>query len=155
MWLTAKKNFRPSVNFEPKNKSTDFGEIIADTVPVNNCLAKNNRYAGIYSNYLDKKVIGASMCVKDRGWVILVEKDQNEALQPIFELEQNLSLIILFAILLVIFIGLYFSGRLTKPIESLTQAAQKISKGDLNKRAIVASKRRSGGFGTVIQSNGR
>lgn len=128
----------PSI-LDPKNNSSDFSEIIADTVPVNSCLANNERYAGIYSNYLGKSVIGASMCVKERGWVILVEKDQNEALQPIFELEQNLSLIILFAILLVIFIGLYFSGRLTKPIESLTQAAQKISKGDLNKRAIVAS----------------
>lgn len=128
----------PSI-FNTKNNSADFNEIIADTEPVNNCLVKNEKHAGIYSNYRNKSVIGASMCVKDRGWVILVEKDQNEALRPIFELEQNLSLIILFAILLIIFIGLYFSGRLTKPIESLTQAAQKISKGDLNKRAIVAS----------------
>ena len=122
-----------------ENNPSAFEKIIVDTAPVNNCLIKSEKYAGIYSNYQNKNVIGASMCVKDRGWIILVEKDQNEALQPIFELEQNLSVIILFAILLVIFIGLYFSGRLTKPIESLTQAAQKISKGDLNKRAEVSS----------------
>ncbi|TAN57503.1 MEKHLA domain-containing protein [Patescibacteria group bacterium] len=128
----------PSIIGSENNPSV-FEKIIVDTAPVNNCLVKNEKYAGIYSNYQNKSVIGASMCVKDRGWIILVEKDQNKALQPIFELEQNLSLIILFAILLVIFIGLYFSGRLTKPIESLTQIAQKISQGDLNKRAAIVS----------------
>jgi len=128
----------PSIIGSENNPSV-FEKIIVDTAPVNNCLIKNEKYAGIYSNYQNERVIGASMCVKDRGWIILVEKDQNKALQPIFELEQNLSLIILFAILLVVFIGLYFSGRLTKPIESLTQIAQKISQGDLNKRAAIAS----------------
>ncbi|MCR4284176.1 MAG: ATP-binding protein [Parcubacteria group bacterium] len=111
-----------------------------DTIPVNNCFEKGEDFTGIYNNYKDEEVVGVSICIADREWVVLIEKVREEVFQPLSNLENNLITIVPLTVIIILFFGLYFSGQLTEPIESLTAVSKRISDGDLEVRANIDAK---------------
>jgi len=108
-----------------------------DTVPVDKCFGERTDFTGIYKNYKNEDVIGASICIIDSEWVVLIERPEKEVFQPLFNLENNLITIIPLAVIIILFFGLYFSSRLTEPIESLTAISKRISEGDFDVRANI------------------
>lgn len=111
-----------------------------NTVPVRKCFESEEDFIGIYNNYKNEEVIGVSICIADRGWVVLIERIREEVFQPLSNLENNLITIVPLTVIVILFFGLYFSGRLTEPIESLTAVSKRISDGDLDVRANIDSK---------------
>lgn len=111
-----------------------------DTTPVAKCLERGENFSGIYNNYKGEEVVGVSICIADRGWVVLIEKVRSEVFQPLSNLENNLITIVPLTVIIILFFGLYFSGQLTEPIESLTSVTKRIADGDLDVRANIDSK---------------
>ena len=123
-----------------------FLEQTVNTEPVKACLESQEEISGSWLDYRDKPVYGASMCIihHDHNWTLLVEIDEEEVLQPVYDLRQILIIVVLLGILIIVVLGMYFSHKLTKPIKSLRNVAQVIADGDLTKRAEVKSKNEVG-----------
>ncbi|PIR58022.1 MAG: hypothetical protein COU71_00845 [Parcubacteria group bacterium CG10_big_fil_rev_8_21_14_0_10_38_31] len=111
-----------------------------DTMPIAKCFEDGEDFTGLYNNYKGEEVIGVSICIVDRGWVVLIERVRGEVFQPLSNLENNLITIVPLTVIIILFFGLYFSGQLTEPIESLTAVSKRISDGDLEVRANIDSK---------------
>ncbi len=111
-----------------------------DTPPSVKCFKEGEDFTGIYRNYKDEEVIGVSICIVDRGWVVIIERDRGDVFQPLSNLENNLITIVPLTVIVILFFGLYFSGRLTDPIESLTAVTKRISEGDFEVRANLDSR---------------
>jgi signal transduction histidine kinase len=109
-----------------------------DTMPVRNC-RENKESAGQWTNYLGNNVSGASMCLYDPRWTLVVEMSQAEILLPLGSLRQSLVNSIAITALFIIVFGLYFSRRLSRPIESLINTAGDIIGGNFGARAVIRS----------------
>lgn len=133
----------PSKSKESESGADKLGTVV-DVLPVRRCLDENKEMMGTYINYKGEEVFGISTCIKDRGWVILLEMNRAEIFKPITDLENSMAAIIPATVLIIIFAGVYFSGRFTKPIELLTETTRKIAGGDLGTRASIKSKNEIG-----------
>jgi two-component system, OmpR family, phosphate regulon sensor histidine kinase PhoR len=117
---------------------------VANTKPVVSCISNNEEISGVWTDYRGVQVYGASMCMPDFGWTLLVEIDEEKVVEPILILRRTMFGIVFFITLLIIILGIYFSRMLTSPFEEVTKVAEKISEGDLTVRANVQSKDEAG-----------
>lgn len=102
----------------------------------------------IYLNSDGKKVVGGYYKAPFTNWGIIVEKDYDEVLlESVQAFKRTLQISLLF-ILLGIILGSIFAGRFTKPIQEMTQVANKIKEGDLTERVKINSSNEIG----VLQS---
>ena len=110
----------------------------ADTVPVHLC-KHYEEMSGKYPDYRGIPVFGASMCFGN-GWTLLAEIDEAEVLGALDDyLQQNLlSAGAIF--LLILFVMYLFILGITSPLQELSQAAQKIGKGDFTARAKLITR---------------
>ncbi len=76
----------------------------------------------------------------DYGWVLAVQQDHEEVFAPLRNVQQFAILLLAGTVVLVVIIALFSARRITKPILSLTNAAEKMSLGDLKVTIKVASK---------------
>jgi len=115
---------------------------VVDTKPVQSCLESQNEISGLWFDYRGVPVYGAAMCIVRHGheWILLAEIDQEEAFAPILALRYTMTIIILLVFVLSGLLIIYFSRKLTKPIEILTEVSEKITGGDLNARASIESR---------------
>lgn len=67
-----------------------------------------------------------------QGWTLLVEQEYDEAFAPLTKMKKEGRLLILITIALVIAIAYMLGKALTRPINELTDIADKLSKGDFN-----------------------
>ncbi|MEK7789075.1 MAG: cache domain-containing protein, partial [Planctomycetota bacterium] len=56
---------------------------LVNTKPVTVALNSGKEVVGVYKNYMDRDVIGATRYLKKKGWVLLVETNESEAYFPI------------------------------------------------------------------------
>ena len=103
-----------------------------DTLPVNTAIKEGKEIFGIYRDYRNVPVVGASKYIKSMNWILLVEVDVWEAFQPVYR-ARNYSLSIIAACIFIISaLAFLISHRIINPIKSLITATAKISKGDLD-----------------------
>jgi signal transduction histidine kinase len=110
-----------------------------DTIPVKGCLEKSEEVSGIYKNYAGNEVIGATMCLPERRWIILVETLADNALKPLKALNLLLVLLSLIFSILVIFGTFFISQNISKPIKKLTIVARKLNKGNFKARTKITT----------------
>ena len=115
-----------------------------DIPPVRQCLENGESVTTVYQSYNDEEVLGTSVCIQERGWVVLIEMDKTEVFQPISDLENNIVTVVPLAVFLIAGFGIFFSNRLTRPIESLTQVTKQIIDGDYGVRTKIKSKNEIG-----------
>ncbi|MBI5642260.1 MAG: PAS domain S-box protein [Deltaproteobacteria bacterium] len=60
-----------------------------NSFPVNECLASKKEIADFYKDYRGVEVAGASMCIPDIKWTLLVEVDSEEVLAPIKDMYRD------------------------------------------------------------------
>lgn len=97
-----------------------------DSEPVRLAQNQNRMMAGIYSNYRDMNVVGASMGddLNDRfhlGWTILVEIGAGEAFQAITNLARIVWLVIAVIVVVVLLLAVYFGRSLSEPIRRVAE----------------------------------
>ncbi|MEP7137534.1 MAG: GAF domain-containing protein [Chloroflexota bacterium] len=81
----------------------------------------------------------AQAAVSELGWSIIVHQDVAEALQPVQQQTQAITLVSILVIILVSLLGLLASQRLAAPIITLTAITNKVAEGDLAIRANIST----------------
>jgi PAS domain S-box-containing protein len=109
-----------------------------DTEPVRLFQDKKEVMVGVYRNYRNELVAGASMGDEliqkfpELGWTILAEMDVAEFFTPVRSLGHKLIFLTALIFLVINLIALVASNAITIPIRRLIEATYKISKGDLS-----------------------
>jgi len=110
-----------------------------DTPPVVAC-REGREISGTYENYLGTRVLGASMCLPDRGWTLLVEMSEEEALLPLLPLRQRVFIIGMTEIGLLLLLLFFYWRAVITPVLQLSKAARRVASGDLTVRVEVRTK---------------
>jgi CheY-like chemotaxis protein/HAMP domain-containing protein len=100
----------------------------------------------ILTDYLGKKVLSAyaPLTVNGLQWAILAEVDMEEALAPAAALAKITAGLAVAVALLVLALSLLASGRIARPIRSLTDWSRRVTGGDLTLVDIKAPKNEIG-----------
>lgn len=97
------------------------------------------------------EVLGASALLQieaDWKWILVIEQDKDEVLEPVYNLRRFSMAIGLIIALLVIGIALVTARSIAEPIRKVTEAADKISKGVTWVKIDIASKDEVGKLAT-------
>jgi len=110
-----------------------------NTYPVQRCLDNNEEIAEEYTNQNGNKVIGASMCILKRKWVLVVEIESIEAFAPLFAMQFGLSVFTLIVLFFIIFTAIIASNKISRPIKILHEGTEIIAKGNLDYQVEIKS----------------
>ena len=116
-----------------------------DTEPVRLFQGQKKVMTGIYRDYRNQPVLGASMgddIDKELGlgWTILTEIDTAEAFAPITALGIQILVITIVIILVVVVMAIIVARGITNPVRTLKVAATEIGKGKLGFQIKVNTK---------------
>lgn len=101
-----------------------------DSIPVKACLDEKRETQGIYPDYRGVPVAGASMCLPNIGWVLLVEVDEGEVLAPVVFMRRDAGIAFLFVSgLIVLLFVLFYRGVIVR-LKLISRAAGRIALGD-------------------------
>ncbi len=131
-----------------------------DTEAVKLFQTQKKLMVGIYPDYRDISIVGASMGSNLAqefpylGWTILAEIDESEAFMPIKNLRNDIILILLLMSAGIFIIVIRVVKFIVNPIKQLSITAEKITQGDFELRAQIASEDEVGvlarSFNTMI-----
>ncbi len=119
------------------NIHEDTSAMKVDTLPVQKCLENKEEVVGIYSNYADVEVIGASMCIPKRSWTLIVEISTAQAFLPITLAYTRMEIGTAIFIILIGIFALIISHTISRPIEKLREGTEIIAKGNLDYRVNI------------------
>ena len=109
---------------------------MVDTEPVRKIIDHGKEMTGIYHNYRNVAVVGAS-AITEYDWIVLAEIDKAEAFAPL----KTIGLIALTVGIVsagaVVGIGIIFAFSTAQPINTLKTAAEKFMSGDLEHRVNI------------------
>lgn len=101
-----------------------------NTQPVTECRKNTNEITGKWLDYRGESVLGASMCIPSlHDWVLLVEIDEQEVKQDIFDLRFEIMLLSIFFVIAVLAAAVYFSHRIISPLLLLNEYTKQIARG--------------------------
>src|SRR3972149_2739834 len=103
-----------------------------DTLPVRECLNSNNEIYDFYRDYRGVMVAGASMCLPDLKWTLIVEIDEAEALGQLKKLKADAALAIIAILCITLIIFLVFYKETIGHIKKLAATAKEIANGNYN-----------------------
>ncbi len=87
---------------------------------------------GIISNRaLTLSYLRVSVPASPHFWTLIIQRDTGEILKSVTEFRATFTFILIIAILIALIFALFFSAKITRPIEYLTRIADAISKGEL------------------------
>jgi signal transduction histidine kinase/DNA-binding response OmpR family regulator/HAMP domain-containing protein len=117
-----------------------------DTEATRNALQGLSGVAEVPKDYRGKAVLASyqPMHVGGAKWGLIVKIDQAEAFAAIDHLLYTVSAITGVCALLVIFIGIYFSNALAKPIQAMTTVARQLAAGNLKQTINIQSRNEIG-----------
>ena len=122
------------------------------TEPITRAQAQGKETLGIYRDSLGNSVLGASVINKEKGWLIIAEKDTVEAFAPLNNLTMLIIFIGLACLVVVVFISFFISHKLASPILRLLSITEVISKGDLTVDVDVESNDEIGKLASSFKS---
>jgi methyl-accepting chemotaxis protein len=113
------------------------------------------------TDYRGESVVSSAMPLKFAGvtWAIVAESDEDEVLEPVYDLRTTLLIAGLVVLAIVAAAGFLFSRSLTVPLARMTEAMNTLAKGDLS--VTVPAQNRGDEIGdmahamTVFVENGR
>lgn len=109
-----------------------------DTEPVRNCRLKNE-ISGIYKNYKDISVVGASMCLPN-GWTVLIEIEEREAFAGINSIKEKILFTVFFILAVISLVVYLLTMEIGGSIKKLADTINKINRGDIKARVNIKSK---------------
>ena len=92
---------------------------------------------GIYPNYRNVPVVGASAYIKEYGWIVLAEIDEAEAFAPLKIISLIALTIWIVSAVAVVGIGIFFAFSTAQPINTLKAATEKFAAGNLEHRVNI------------------
>lgn len=122
---------------------------MVDTEPVRKIIDHGKEMTGIYPDYRNVPVVGASAYITEYGWIVLAEIDKAEAFAPLKTLGFIALTIGIVCAVAVVGIGISFAFSTAQPINTLKAAVEKFMAGDLEYRVNIP---RSGEIGDLAHS---
>jgi class 3 adenylate cyclase len=113
---------------------------IVDTLPVRECFENSKAYSGIYSDYLGNQIFGSTFCVKDLGFILLAEIDQEEIFEPVLVLQNKIFLAGLSIMGGMIILAFFLSKLLSRRLIKLRDAANEIAQGNFGIRTNIKTR---------------
>ena len=110
-----------------------------DTLPVTGCRNSNKEMSGFWRNSHGVEVVGASMCMPEMGWTLIVEVDEEKALKHVNEMLNNALKLAGIIAGLTMLLGLFFFRKVVMPVHLLARAADSVANGDYNVSLPVQS----------------
>jgi len=110
-----------------------------DTLPVIECRDSNKEMSGFWRNSQGVEVVGASMCMPEMGWTLLVEADEEKALKHVNEMLSNALTLGAIIVGLILLLGFLFIRKVVMPLRLLSSAADSVAGGDYNVSLPVKS----------------
>ncbi len=118
-------------------KITHTPDMIVNTLPVQHCLKQHKEISGTYKTYHGAEVVGASICLPQREWTLVVEITTKEAFAPIRKNVFRYVILVLLFSALIIVTAWKLGESISKPIIILNDAAQQIEKGNLTTKVSI------------------
>ena len=103
-----------------------------DNLPIKECLENNKEIVDVYKTYTGKEVLGASMCIVDRGWVIVSEVEIDKAFLAVKDIYYQLVLMMIVSLLLVIGISLLLTDRVARYLNKFITASRGVTNGNFD-----------------------
>ncbi len=123
-----------------------------DTQGVNSAIKQGINIKGIYNNPSGTSVIGVYRWLPDLKVVLCVEQDTREAFQGVFD-NTIVNLIIAFcALIFAVMAGLYMTQSIANPIVNLANTASQITRGDLERTAVIQREDEVGALAKAFNS---
>ena len=88
-------------------------------------------------NIEGRKVLTAYAQVAPLGWLMFVELPAEEAYAPLYAALKRLGFVLLAALFIAVFAGMFLAGRMVGPIQALRTGAARLGGGDLSQRIAV------------------
>jgi two-component system, NtrC family, sensor kinase len=95
---------------------------------------------GFTVDYRGKKVLAVWKHMSQSNWGIVTKMDAEEVSAPKNEVRTFIFLLGIFVLVIVILLSYLFSAGMVRPIKELTEAANRISKGDMKIKLNIRSK---------------
>ncbi|MBI2470459.1 MAG: diguanylate cyclase [Planctomycetes bacterium] len=125
---------------------------VVDTDIVRLTMKQGQTILANYQDYRGIPVFGASILIKEMGWIIITEVDFEEAFIPVHKLQTIILLGIAMLIPVILFITWMLSLKFTRPIMRLIQADNAVIKGDQTLAIIPNHEIPSNELGDVMRS---
>ncbi|MEW5946850.1 MAG: HD domain-containing phosphohydrolase [bacterium] len=91
--------------------------------------------------------MGVAAAIPDvPGWALVVHEPYGKVFEDVGRLSVSIALISLLALVIAVFLGLYRSHRIVRPLSALISATEEISQGEYSKRVAVRSNDEMGKF---------
>jgi signal transduction histidine kinase/CheY-like chemotaxis protein len=87
---------------------------------------------GNYTNFAGDKMTGVKKSIDQFGVVMIVEKEQSEAFSFTYKMMTTNLTVVLFAVFVAIFIGVWQTRNITSPLAELSTAAANVTKTNLD-----------------------
>jgi len=102
--------------------------------------ARGNGGSGKIMDYRGKRVIAAWQHVPSVDWGLLVKMDQDESLAELHRARRDALMIVLLVLALAVLSSVLVSAAFVRSLRELRNAAERISKGDLNVELSIRSR---------------
>ncbi|TAN63162.1 HAMP domain-containing protein [bacterium] len=137
----------------PSRKTQDYYPLKfkIETEPILKAIKSSLPINASWIDSMGNKVFGASELLsieKDWKWIIVIEQDEHETLAPVRNLRNLSSTAGVVTMLLVLAMALVIARSVSRPIQQITQVADKISKGESKARIDISSKDEVGELAT-------
>jgi len=103
-----------------------------DTLPVAECRDSKKEISGFWRNFQGVEVVGASMCISEMGWTLLVEADAGKALKQTNDMLSNALTLGAIIVGFTLLLGFLFIRKVVMPLRLLANAADSVAGGDYN-----------------------
>lgn len=123
-----------------------------NTLPVRECLENGKEVSEEYDNYQGLRVLGSSMCFRDKGLVLIVEVQTDEIYAPLSTLTR---IVVAGGIVILVFgiiIAIFFVRTPLARIEDVVRVAKRVAVGDLDASVKVESKDEIGYLSSVFNT---
>jgi len=104
---------------------------VVDTEGVRTAFDNRTGMTGIYPDYRDVMVLGVSKYIEEMDWVIVASKNVSEAFAPVMYLRNFVIIIGTTGIVVIVFVAVYISTKITGSIDKTTGLTRKIARRDL------------------------
>lgn len=95
-------------------------------------------------DYRNEPVFASARFIPEVGWGLITKIDQEEALEPMREFQTMSYRIAFISVLILSIIAFLFANKIVQPINQISEAAQRISKGDLALKVDINRKNELG-----------
>ena len=122
-------------------ESQPFTKVISSAL-VKRCFTEkfsSAQFMAHYQNYAGEQVIGGAVFLPDLNVCLIAEINEGEAFASLVVLGNNIIFLAIIMAIITVALSYFISKKITEPIRKLSDATEKISKGDLNTEDIVGS----------------